>query len=254
MAQRPALRKREIVLAVALGAVAAGGAGITLAAFEDDDSPSRALVKIYNLSEFSKLEVLGPQSVQVTRGDTYSVRAEGDSEALNGFEVVIEDGVLKIRPRGALRPDVNWSRLHGTTFHVTVPKLEAVALQGSGDIRVDWIETPNFAATVTGSGDLLLESIKVDSATFTLSGSGDVRVAGESGETRVSITGSGEVDGRELQSKVGDVTISGSGETALTVNGDARVTLSGRGDIDILGAANCQVTRTGSGDVRCGGD
>src|SRR5688572_19855262 len=100
--QRPKLRKREIAFALAMGALAAGGGAAVLSAFDDDPDrfagpaaagPDRM---DYEVATFERISTAGPQDVEVTFGETHSVRAEG---AVARLEVVVEDGELIIRPR-----------------------------------------------------------------------------------------------------------------------------------------------------------
>jgi hypothetical protein len=248
------LRKREIVFAVAAGALAAGGAALILGG-SDDSHPApvslTAAPQTFELAEFDEISTSGPQQVVVTLGDTQSVRSEGSPEALGQLEVVVEDGELIIRPKDGSGMD--WDTLSSATFHVTLPDLDAVALEGSGNLRVDRIAGESFTATIEGSGELTIADMDVDEADFSIGGSGTIVAAGSAREMRVEIGGSGDVQARELRSEEASVEIAGSGNVALTVEDEARVEIAGSGDVDISGSARCTVENVGGGNVRCGG-
>jgi hypothetical protein len=253
MPERPRLRKREIVLAVAMGLLAAGGAAAILDDQRTDAAPMVATADnlTYEVGPFQALSTTGPQDVVITLGDTRAVRVEGSPEALARLEAVVRDGTLTIGPKERFRNGFNWSRLSGVTFYVTVPRLEAVSLAGSGSVRLDRAEGPAFSGSVAGPGELTIGAMRVDRADFSIAGSGDVVAAGSAGEARLSIMGSGEAHTEALRSKSAAVSIGGSGDAALTVDGNARVSIMGSGDVDIAGNAHCTVSRMGSGDVRC---
>lgn len=247
---------REVVFAVAMGGLAATGAGLIL--FDRDDGPPPALAAAaapvaYDGTPFEEVSTVGPQDVVITIGDTYSVRSEGSPEALARLEAVVEDGKLVIRPREQFGGGFNWGRLAGATYYVTVPRLEALSLAGSGDISIDRIEGESFTGSVTGPGELSIAAIEVDEADFTIAGSGNLVAAGTAREARVSIAGSGEVRSGGLRSETASVSIAGSGDVALTVQDEARIRIMGSGDVDIAGPATCSVSRMGSGNVRCNG-
>lgn len=251
----PRLRKREIVLAVAMGAMAAGGAALVL---EGSDGGAPMIVVAassaeYNGEPFENISIIGPQNVVITLGDTPAVRAEGPSEALARYETVVENGQLIIRPRAPFQNGFTWPRRSAATFYVTVPSLDALTQDGSGDIRIDRIEGESFTGTITGSGELAIAAMQVDEADFTILGSGELVAAGTARETRVSIAGSGDVRANGLRSERAEVSIAGSGDVALTVDNVAQIRIMGSGDVDIAGEANCSVSRAGSGDVRCNG-
>lgn len=256
---RPRLRKREILFAVAAGVVAAGGAALIL---DSDDGegftgPPAAVVAgpdrtSYQLAGFSEISTVGPQDVVVTLGDSFSVRAEGSPAALAQFEPVVEGDTLVIRPRDGFNWG-GWRRLNGATFHVTLPRLEGVSVAGSGDVRVDRIEGESFEGTIAGSGELLIAAMTVDEADFNIAGGGNVAASGTARETRVAIGGSGDIEATGLRSETASVSIGGSGSVELAVANEAKVSIMGSGDVDIAGTGRCSVTRFGSGSVRCAG-
>ena len=230
---RPRLRKREIAFAVAMGALAAGGAALFVA--DDDTDGGQALARgpqremTYQVAPFEEISTVGPQDVVVTLGDTLAIRSEGSPDALAQLEAIVENGKLNIRPKGGFPRDGNWGRLESATFYVTMPRLDAVALAGSGNIRVDRVEGDSFEGSIAGSGELVIVAMKVDEANFSIAGGGDVSATGTARETRVNIGASGEVRGASLRSEVASIAIGGSGDVALTVEDEAKVSILGSG-------------------------
>jgi len=253
MRQQRKLRKREILFAVTLGAVAAGGAGIVLSESGSEPMPFvvAAAPQTYELAPFEQISTVGPQDVVVTFGDTQSVRSEGSPEALGQLEVVVEDGELTIRPRNEF--GVNWASLSSATYFVTLPRLERVSLAGSGNIRIDKIEGDSFSGAIAGSGELAIADMRVDEADFRIGGSGNVRAAGTAREARVSIGGSGQIQAAGLRSQTATISIGGSGDAALTVEDEAQVSIAGSGNVAITGPARCSISQMGSGNVTCDG-
>lgn len=257
--ERPRLRKREIVFAVAAGVVAAGGAALILGDSGGSGGPPHAPAiggareMTYQLASFDEIATVGPQDVVVTLGDTFSVRSEGAPEALALLEPVVSNGRLTIKPRDAKFNWLTWPRHAEATYYVTLPRLDGVAVAGSGDVSVDRIEGPSFDGSIAGPGSLAIAAMKVDSASFSIGGQGDVSVAGTAHETHVAIGGTGEVAAGGLRSDTASISIGGTGDVALTVDKEAKVSIMGTGDVDISGPARCSVTQMGRGNVRCAG-
>ena len=251
----PRLRKREVALALAAGAVAAGGAALML---DGSDSGPRVQATAgpdamtYQLSQFEEISTVGPQDVVVTLGDSFAVRAEGSPGALAQLEAVVVNGRLTIQPKRGFDWG-RWRSLQPATFYVVLPRLEGVALAGSGDVRIDRIEGGTFEGTIAGSGELSIDVMSVDEADFKIAGGGQVTASGSAGETRVAIGGSGDVEADGLRSATASVSIGGSGNVSLDVEDEAKISIMGSGDVEISGPAQCSVTRFGSGDVRCEG-
>jgi len=257
--QKPKLRIREIVFAVAMGGVAAGGAALVLS--EMGDEPAIHVTvgedadadRTYELADFDEVSTTGPQNLIITYGEEFSVRSEGSERSLDQLEAVVENGTLRIRPRpGGFRG--NWDRLEGATFYVTMPKLETIEMAGSGQVSIDQIKGERFSGTVNGPGELEIGALEVDDADLVVNGGGEISVSGTARTTKASIGGAGEIDGRKLSSENATVSIGGVGDVALDVSDEARVSLMGAGDVEISGTASCTVSRMGIGDVDCESD
>jgi hypothetical protein len=255
MAGRPKLRKREIALAVGAGVLAAAGGAAMLEAMLDDGGQSTQYVvagtsRTYQVAPFTSVSSLGPQDVVITLGDKFEVRATGTSQALSSLTAEVRDGTLVIGPGGGFR-GFGRSQLRSATFYVTVPKIEAVALAGSGSVKLDRAEGPFFSGSVAGPGELTLGALKVDKADFSIAGPGDISASGTARDARVSIGGTGDISAKGLSSETASVSIAGTGDVALTVQRSARVSIMGSGDVQISGPAHCTVSKMGSGDVSC---
>lgn len=256
--ERPRLRKREILFAVAAGVVAAGSAALILdSSDEGHGPPTSALVApseaTYQAANFDEISTVGPQDVVVTLGDSFSVRAEGSPQALAILDATVVDGRLTIKPKDAHFNFYGWPESASATYYVTLPRLDGVAVAGSGDVTVDRIEGDSFDASIAGPGSLAIAAMKVGNANFSIGGQGDITVAGTARDTHVGIAGTGEVQGGGLSSDTASISIGGTGDVALTVQKEAKVSIMGTGDVDISGPGRCSVTQMGRGDVTCAG-
>jgi hypothetical protein len=249
------LRKREVAFAVALGAIAAGGAAVILAESHESSAPvvETAAPRTYHLAEFDEISTIGPQHVVVTVGGAQAIRSEGPDEALGLLEVVVEDGKLIIKPKEGFGDRFENGDLDSATFFVTLPALEAVSVGAAGEVVVDSIDGDSFAGSIAGAGALTIGAMKVDNAEFSIAGSGDIAAAGTARDAEITIAGSGDVRAGGLRSQTGTVSIAGAGDVELTVDREAQVSIIGAGDVEIGGSARCSVTRIGGGDVRCAG-
>ena len=203
----------------------------------------------FQVGEFHKIGLVGSHDVVVTVGGPLSVRAEGDTAALERLEIQVENGELQI----GSRRDGWFSRNHGNvTVHVSVPSLDAAAIAGSGNLRVDRAEADSFAVSIAGSGDMEIGALRARSANFEIAGSGGVRAAGNVEEADISIAGSGNASLEALEARRASVSVAGSGDVSLRATEAVDGSLMGSGDLTVHGSARCSVDKLGSGDVRCG--
>jgi hypothetical protein len=103
--------------------------------------------------------------------------------------------------------------------------------------------------TIKGSGDVNGTDIDADSFEVTIDGSGNVDLTGTSSDLTVRIAGSGDFDGPDLESATGTVTIDGSGGVVVNVTDDLTVIINGSGDVEYMGDPVLHQTINGSGDV-----
>lgn len=227
---------------------------VPMAAAQDDaEGPVATMSRSYDAAGFDAVSVVGPHRVEISVGPAWSVRAEGPQRTLEDTEVEVEDGRLEIHPVEDGRWERRrWQDYQPATFHVTLPRISAASLVGSGDMRIDRVEGDEFAASVAGSGDLDVAALRVDDARFSIAGSGDLVARGSARRSRVSVAGSGNLRARGVTSDTAQVSIAGSGDAALTVESEAHVSIVGSGDAEIAGGARCHVSRVGSGNARCG--
>ena len=205
----------------------------------------------FQVAAFDRIALSGSPDVIVTVGGQPSVRAEGDQALLDRLEITAEGGQLNIGMRSG-----SWSWFshdrRGITVHVTVPSLTGTTTAGSGDIRIDRVDSPRFAGSISGSGDLEIAQLRAPESQFTVTGSGDIRAAGAGQRTNASVTGSGDIDLSGLQVADATLAVTGSGDVSAHATGTAAIQIQGSGDVTVAGGAHCTISKAGSGEAHCG--
>jgi hypothetical protein len=202
------------------------------------------ITRDFALSGFDRINVQGPDDVTVQIGGTTAIHAEGDASAVNKLKIEVVDGELRIgRTEGYSTGEAKIS--------VTLPAIKAVALTGSGDMRVDRASGDHFKAMLGGSGNLDIGQLSAKEASFALSGSGDATLIGKADKASFAVTGSGDVNGGGLQTVTADISAQGSGNVELRASSAARISIMGSGDVKVRGTTNCAVNKMGSGDADC---
>jgi hypothetical protein len=227
---------------IALALAMCGGAALAQAGNAD---------RSYRVGAFDSIGAVGANLVVVHVGGAPSVSARGPAETLDRMEVVVEHGSLQIRPRREYRNHFDWRGVKPATYTVTVPRLTAASLVGSGDMRVDRAEGGKFAASVAGSGNLDIAALRVGEADLSMAGSGNLTARGSATRANLSVAGSGNVRTRGVTSRTASVSIAGSGTAELSAQDAANVSIVGSGDAIISGPARCHISRIGSGKARC---
>ncbi len=240
---RAALMASAIILLGACNADAQEG--------ESREGSGRMGQRDFQVAGFDRVSLGGSHNVVVTVGGAPSVRAEGDEEVLERLEVKVEDGELQIGMKKG-KWSMGWRRERPpVTIHVSVPRLAGASIGGSGDMRIDKVEGPRFAASIAGSGDMDVGALRVEEAHFSIAGSGGITARGQAGRSDISIAGSGDIDLAGLEAKTAKVSVVGSGDVRARASETADVSIMGSGDVTLAGSAKCTISKMGSGEVRC---
>lgn len=206
--------------------------------------------RTYAAAGFDTIDLRGADDVEVRVGSGFSVRAEGDAAVLDRLRITREGTTLRIDRRS--ESGWHWNGSDAKVL-VTMPRIAAAKLAGSGDISVDRAEGARFDGSVAGSGGLTVDTLQVDEVRLSITGSGGVKAGGAAARLEVSIAGSGDVDAGDLQTRSAKVSIAGSGNLRARLDGEGDVRINGSGDVDLGKGARCTVRANGSGTVRCGG-
>jgi len=178
------------------------------------------------VGDFTAVGVSAPVTVHVVQGDKRDLELEGDESALADLETVVEGSTLRIKVREGARSR-SWRKVE---VRVSAPRIDALAIAGSGDIS---------APSISG------ESLNVS-----ISGSGDVRLGGRVSGLSASISGSGDIRAGDLQAERVKVSIAGSGDATVRARETLDVSVAGSGDVRYFGEPSVTKRVLGSGSVR----
>ena len=205
----------------------------------------------YALTGFSRVEVAGPDDVTIREGDAFSITARGRKEALDRLEIKLDGPDLKI---GRKREGFSFSSRDedDVDIAITMPRLTAARVTGSGSIDADNVDGDAVEAVVTGSGDLKVAKLTGKRADITVSGSGDIEIGGGTiGAGELSVTGSGDIGADGLVATTLEVSVTGSGNVDAQATGTADIRILGSGDVTLAGGATCSTRQMGSGTATC---
>ena len=210
-----------------------------------------ATTQSYDLKGFTGVKLAGPDDVVIRQGAAFAITAKGPKNIIDELEIELDGDTLSVG-----RKTSGFSFSHrdddAVRIEVTLPKLVAARLTGSGSIDADTIDGDAVEAIVTGSGDLKAAKLTGKSAKLSISGSGDIEIGGgtvASGE--YSVTGSGNIDAEKLAAQTLAVSIAGSGDVDAQATASADVNILGSGDATISGGGKCSTRAMGSGTATC---
>lgn len=202
-----------------------------------------------NPGAFEGVTLAGPDNIIFTTGAEFSIRAEGDAEAIEQLRYSISGDQIKI---GRESKGMSWNDSGKATIYVSAPALKSAKLAGSGDMEIDAMTTDSTKLSIAGSGNIRVANIDTESLDSKIAGSGSLNLAGTAESVDISIAGSGDISGKDLKAASASISVAGSGDVELSSDGSVDAKVMGSGDVRIHGNAKCKSRAMGSGDITCG--
>jgi hypothetical protein len=200
-------------------------------------------------ASFSKVNTVGPDDVNFVTGDSFSIKAEGDAEAIKLLRYTVKDGTIIIG-----RSKKGWWSSDGDSVAVTItaPLLTEAALAGSGNFKADKMSGDALMLAIAGSGDATISNVSGKELDGKIAGSGSVTLLGTVDDADFAVLGSGNIDAAKLVAATAKVSVAGSGDVRVNASKTVDANIAGSGDITVTGGAECSKSVVGSGKVNCG--
>lgn len=201
--------------------------------------------KTRSVAAFSKLRLEGPLDLRLAQAGSDAVRIAADDNVEPLIETQVEGDTLVLR----LQRGAGFTTRHAPVVWVDSKNLQAVTVNGSGDVSMERFKGDRLSLELIGSGDLRIGLLEVRELTASLSGSGDLQVAGRADIQSWTLNGSGDVDARSLSGRTIKAQLNGSGDLDLGVSENLDASLRGSGDLSYAGRPQLRQSLSGSGDI-----
>lgn len=155
---------------------------------------NKEITEAFDLESFTSviLQVHGDVSVRQCEGMPFA-RVTFAENLMDYLRFDINDGVLTIK-----MDDSHRYRYDDMEIYLQTPDLNAVTIQGAGDLNVKDLVTDKFAVTIQGAGDVEVERIECGHIDALIQGAGDIEISGKAGSASLTIQGAGDIDAEEL--------------------------------------------------------
>jgi hypothetical protein len=207
--------------------------------------------KLYTPGSFDRLEIDGSAEIRLVQGERDQVFVAGDDEVQQALEIRRSGSRLRISPSGEWK---FWNRAR-PQIEVQMRQPSQLIISGNSDLHAPGpIRGEQLTITISGAGLARFDELNVAQLRFDISGSGDGRLAGETDELRLSVSGKGKVLAEQLRAKTAKVTISGVANASLWVSEALGVSVSGVGNVEYWGQPTVKRSISGVGTITARGD
>ena len=138
---------------------------------------------------FQSIELRGAASLTITAGVPQSVEVEGTQRGRDRLDTTVQSGRLIVETHRS------WWETNGSDIRLRIgaTRLDALAVQGAGDVRVTGLDGGSFSLASNGAGNFKIAG-RVDRLEAALNGASDADLAGlTAGDADVVVNGASDV-------------------------------------------------------------
>lgn len=177
------------------------------------------------LPAFRRVALESAENLVVRIAPAASTQLTGDQNLLDRIGTRVQGDTLIVKATGSYRAR------RPILVEITLPALDAVAIEGSANARIEGLEADRFEVEISGSGD--------------------VEASGRATAVQVELDGSGNASLRALAARRAEVEINGSGNVTVQVSEKLEAEINGSGDIRYAGdPPQVKAEVNGSGRVK----
>lgn len=188
----------------------------------------------------------GAANVEITQAATQQVEVEAQPNIAALVTTNVANGIWTI---GTAK--VSYSTNKTFIIHISVPAIDKVHIEGSGDVTGHGIFTADAVdLVIEGSGNIEI-AFKAKSISADVQGSGNIDLNGECTSLKASVEGSGDINAADLGASEAVADIEGSGNIDLSARESLSAEVAGSGNVSYKGKpTSVHKDVSGSGTVR----
>ena len=197
---------------------------------------------------FTRVVLDGEGTLHIEQGAAEELIVTAEDNLLPYILTEVQGDILEIRTQSF----IDLQPTQPIEYHLTVVSLQNVMLSGVGDITVSDLISPQLALTLSGVGNVEVTNLEADELDIVFSGVGNFDISGTVDVQRLTITGLGDYEARDLTSLDATISIVGNDTQTATVRVSdmLTVTINGDGMVFYIGDPFVDSNITGSGSVQ----
>jgi hypothetical protein len=184
--------------ALAAAALLTAGAGHGAVFAQTDGTP-------FEVSDFNQVQIEGAGHAIISIGSPAAITVSGPQDQISNLQVQVWFNTLEIEPND----DDNQSAGADLVYHITVPSLSQIELEGGVSAEVDGLTTDSLEITVEDNASLQLTKLSTQRLESQVEGNATVSITGSAESQQIEADDNAIFDALQVDSKT--IEIEGQG-------------------------------------------
>lgn len=155
----------------------------------------------FQVGDFSQLQIQGAGHAIITIGQPASVTVSGPQDQISNLQVQVWFNTLEIEPND----DNDRSAGSDLIYHITVPSLSQIELEGSVTAEVDGLTTDSLEIQLEDNSGLQMTKLSTQRLESEVQGNATVSITGSAGSQQIDLEDNGTYDALQVDSKSVDI-------------------------------------------------
>ncbi len=199
-----------------------------------------------SIGEVTEVATSGGGTVELTRGDTPSIRVSADDNILPLLEIKNNNGTLTFETKFGY--EIN--PVTPITYVVTIPQLKKLTVSETGNVKAVSLKGDALTIKLSGAGSASLKDIDYKSLSLTLEGAAHATLAGVAEQTTFRLSGAGKINAEDLKSGKNDTEVAGNGKATVWATDELKVNVFGTGKFEYKGQPRIEQSVSGEGSCK----
>lgn len=150
----------------------------------------------FEVGDFTQLQIEGGGHAIITIGSPASVTVEGSASEISNLQVQVWVNTLEIEPND----DDNGSSSSDLVYHITVPSLSQIEIQGSVTAEVDGLTVDSLEISVEDNSSLQITKLSTQRLESQIEGNSTVSITGTAGTQQIEVEDNSTFDALQVDS------------------------------------------------------
>ena len=243
---------KKIILFTLAAMIFSGCVIVNISDFNTVTAKGERETNVFKVGEYNAIRIEGNCEVNYYSGSN-SAGATRDTVILAVQPNVLEYYIVEVKDRELIvrtTKKLNFSSGKEPVLTVSTPVLNRLDIEGIGNVRTyDKINTDSLILSLRGAGDLKAE-LDVGSLSADIAGTGSIELSGKADIAALNLSGAGELDALELQTRETIINLSGVGTVRAGSSENLTINANGTGSVEYKGSPNLNLNASGPVSVK----